>query len=107
MAQTHLQQLHAALIRRGLDVVERLRGDVDVRGAATWEITRRGSNAILRIDFAGFGGLGEDIPLEESYACQVRDHPISLYFSRINQSHNQWIVELTSFVHTLDSLVNS
>jgi hypothetical protein len=63
MSQSHLRQLHAALTRRGWTVIERMRGDVDVRGPATWEVRSGEAGLALLIEFAGFGGRGEDIPL--------------------------------------------
>ena len=72
-------------------MVERRRGDVDVQGSATWEIRRQAGGPALLLDFAGFGGLGEDISLEESYACKVRGCPIHLYFSRVKRSCERWL----------------
>lgn len=107
MSQAHLQELHATLTHRGWNILVRHRGDTDVRGAATWEVRRRGTEGVVRIDFPGFGGLGEDIPLEESPGCNVRDHEIHLYFSRINRSHSQWTEDLESFVLALDSVLDA
>src|SRR5574338_898855 len=102
MSQAHLRQLRAALFRRGWDVVERRRGEPGVEGAATWELRRGECGSTVLIDFAGFGAMGEDIPLEESYACQARGRPISLYFRRVNRSRERWTSELAAFVASLD-----
>ena len=102
MSQVHLDQLYEALTRRGWKVVERLRGEDDVEGSATWEIRRQPGGPALLIDFAGFGGMGEDIPLEESYACQVRGRPLHLYFNRVRRSRERWLTELAAFVAALD-----
>lgn len=102
MSQSHLRALYEALTRRGWKVVERRRGEADVRGAATWEISRRSSGPVLRIDFAGFGGLGEDIQLEASGDCQVRGLPIHLYFFRVRRSRERWLTDLAAFVAALD-----
>jgi hypothetical protein len=88
-------------------VTERLRGDDNVQGSATWQIQRHGMGPLLQIDFAGFGGMGQDISLEESYACQVRGHSIDLYFRRVNRSRALWLAELNEFVSSLDKIVNA
>lgn len=64
--RTHLSQLYATLNSCGWKVVERSRGDVDVEGAATWELRRGEDRPLLLIDFAGLGGMGEDIPREKA-----------------------------------------
>lgn len=103
MSQSHLDQLYAALTARGWMVTERRQGEDNVRGAATWEIRRHNGGSTLFIDFEGFGGLGEDISLEESYACEVRGRRNSLYFSRVKRSRKRWLTELTEFVKSLDT----
>lgn len=105
MSTSHLGQLRAALVRRGWKVTERLRGDDGVNGAATWLIQRSTTQPILWIDFAGYGPLGADISLEESYACKVRESEISLYFSRLNRSRQRWLKELHGFIAALDQFV--
>jgi hypothetical protein len=104
MSQSHLKQLHDALTRRGWDVTERSRGDDDVQGAATWMIRRSSAGPTLLIDFEGFGGMGEDISLEESYACRVRGNSIGLYFRRVNRSRQLWVSELNEFVNALEKI---
>jgi hypothetical protein len=105
MSQSHLSQLKEALNRRDWQVSERLRGDADnVQGAATWVIQRSNAAATLLIDFAGFGGMGEHISLEESYACNVRGSSIGLYFRRVNRSRELWVTELNEFVAALESV---
>jgi hypothetical protein len=81
-----------------------LRGDDNVQGAATWVIQRSNAGPTLLIDFAGFGGMGEDISLEESYACHVRGSSIGLYFRRVNRSRQLWVTELKQFVTALDNV---
>ena len=102
MSQAHLSQLREALTRRGWEVTERLRGEDNVQGAATWELRRSESGLEVLIDFAGFGGMGEDISLQESFACNVRGSSIGLYFRRINRSRQLWVAELTEFVTALE-----
>ncbi len=104
MSRSHLSQLREALTRRGWQVTERLRGDDNVQGAATWVIQRPNTGPTLLIDFAGFGGMGEDISLEESYACDVRGTAIDLYFRRVNRSRQLWLAELKAFVTALESV---
>lgn len=103
MSQSHLQQLQAALTRRGWKISEKLRGDVGVEGAATWESRRGAQEPPVLIDFAGFGWMGEDIPLEESCCCDVRGQTGGLYFRRVNKSREIWEAELAAFVESLDA----
>lgn len=107
MPQSHLRQLYAALTSRGWKVTEKLRGEDDVEGSATWFIQRHGSESMLLIDFEGFGGMGEDISLDESYSCQVRGRPNSLYFRRVKRSREKWLTELTEFVSSLDNVLGT
>lgn len=102
MSQAHLEELHKALSRHGWQVTERRRGDEGANGAGTWQLRRYEGGPPLLLDFAGFGGLGEDIPLEESYACQLRGTNRHLYFSRINKSRKRWLSELESFMRFID-----
>jgi hypothetical protein len=81
-----------------------LRGEDNVRGAATWTIQRSSAGPALLIDFEGFGGTGEDIALEESYACKVRGTAIDLYFRRVNRSRQLWTAELKEFVNALEGV---
>ena len=104
MSVAHLGQLDEALTRRGWRITKRLRGEEGVEGAATWEIQRSINGPVLHIDFYGFGGMGEDIPLEESYGCEVRGHRVSLYFRRVNHSRERWVAELKEFVAALDGI---
>ena len=60
----------------------------------------------LLIDFAGFGGMGEDISLEEAYDCEVRGRAISLYFRRVNRSCALRLAESTEFVASLDKVAS-
>jgi len=103
MSESHLKQIRLALERSGWNIAERVRGDDGVIGAATWEIRRGSAASPLLIDFAGLGPMGEDISLEESYACHVRGKPdCDLYFRRINHSRDLWLNELEAFVASLD-----
>jgi hypothetical protein len=104
MSQSHLDHLQAALIHRGWTISERRRGDDDVIGSATWEIRRGAGGPALKIDFSGFGGLGEDIELDEAYSCQVRDHAIHLYFTRVRRNRRRWTDDLAAFVAALDDV---
>ena len=104
MSQAHLAELRSALAARGWKVTqERIRGDENVQGSGTWKICR--NSASLLIDFAGFGPLGEEIPLDESYACDVRNHAeCSLYFRKVNRSRQLWEQDLSNFLECIDRL---
>jgi hypothetical protein len=108
MSQSHLKELRSALTEHGWTIVaERLRGDEDVQGAATWQVTRDGGPVVM-IDFAGFGGMGEDISLDQSYACQVRGRSeIGLYFRRIDRSRTLWLRDLAAFTEALDTDIDT
>jgi hypothetical protein len=105
MSIAHLSELRAALAQGGWHVVaERLRGEDDVQGAAVWEVRRGDAGPVVFIDFAGFGGMGEDIPLEQSYGCKIRgDSNEGLYFRRIQRSRNLWLQDLAIFVDSLNA----
>jgi hypothetical protein len=107
MSDSHLKELRTTLAEYGWRIVaERLRGEDNVQGAATWQVTRDDVPAVL-IDFAGFGTMGEDIALEESYACNVRERSdVGLYFRRVNRSRALWLAELTAFVEALSKTVD-
>ena len=109
MSISHLSELRAALADRGWRVIaERLRGEGGVQGAATWEVRRGDAGPLVFIDFAGLGGMGEDIPLEESYACDVRGRRnAGLYFRRINRSRELWLRDLAAFVDSLEAAVDA
>ena len=106
MSVSHLNELRAALTEGGWKIVaERLRDEDDVQGAATWEVRRDGGSPPVLIDFAGLGGMGEDIPLEESYGCKVRGRgDVGLYFRRINRSRELWLRDLSEFIRSLDTV---
>ena len=62
----------------------------------------------MLIDFAGFGGMGEDIPLEQSYACDVRGRQnVGLYFRRINRSRELWLRDLAAFLDSLEAMADA
>ncbi|PQO41217.1 hypothetical protein C5Y96_00435 [Blastopirellula marina] len=104
MSQSHLQDLYGQLVQRGWKVVEHRRSSetLDVPGAAVWEIRRFDNSPAILLDFPGFDGVGENIDLDESYACGVRGRPIELYFSRVNRSQERWLEDLASFIAALD-----
>lgn len=97
MSQSHINELHRALVHRGWQV----NTESAPQGVATWDIQR--GNTLLHLDFNLFGGMGEDIPLEECGGCKVRGHPVAhLYFRRINHSRELWATELAAFLASLD-----
>ena len=64
-----------------------------------WKIER--GSVILEIQFDRFGGIGEDLPLLESYGCSIEGHDkISLSFSK----KPRWQQQLTAFVQAVDSI---
>ena len=61
--------------------------------------------------FIDFNGLDEDglLPLDMSYACQVRDHrTVGLYFGRRGvkgrRRRHHWKARFQLFVHQLEAL---
>ena len=104
MSQAHLNELKAALYHRGWLVTERTL-DEDVRGSATWEVQRPGGWPMLLIDFDGFGGLGEDIRVEQAAGCSLRGHSARLYFWRIVRGRERWNADLAGFIESLDAAV--
>lgn len=99
MAAWHLDSLREALERRGWICAE-LPGD-DRRVSATWQLTRRGDDRVLHLDFEG---LDEKhvLPLSRSYGCSVRETGEKLYFRR-RRSHERWQNELRAFVEDLEA----
>ena len=64
-----------------------------------WAIERGAAN--LELQFARFGGMGEDLALHESYACSIAGHDaVSLDFSK----SSRWATELTAFIRALDTV---
>lgn len=105
MSLAHLQELRVALAEAGWKIVaERLRGEDNVMGAATWEVHRGDRTLAVFIDFDGFGCMGEDVPLEMSSGCDVRGRRDGgLYFRRINRSRELWLRDLAAFIDSLGS----
>jgi hypothetical protein len=98
MADWHLEELRAALDRRGWRCVE-LPGNDGI--SATWELRRAGDDRVLQIDFEGLDDL-RTLPLAESYACKLRETDVSLYFRR-QRARELWQGELRAFVEGLES----
>jgi hypothetical protein len=101
MAQWHLTELRDALQRKGWRFDAELPGD-DYRISATWRFVRsgRGPNELL-IDFDGLDDT-VTLPIFESYACQARGTPHSLYFRRRGDNdppaRGRWVDDLSRFV---------
>ena len=104
MATWHLDELRAALEKRGWRISE-LPGD-DRRISGSWEMRRSGEGRVLIVDFDGLDGSGNLLPMAESYACRVRGAEYSLYFSRRgepkSEARERWQTELKSFVQALN-----
>src|SRR5687767_12971734 len=104
MASWHLDELKAALEKRGWRIAE-LPGDEDRKISGIWELSRSGDTRTLALDFDGLDDL-QTLPMDKSYACQVRGTQISLYFSRRGETgsdaRERWKAELASFAKALD-----
>ncbi|MFV0680518.1 hypothetical protein [Ottowia sp.] len=104
MAQWHLDELHAALARRGW-VVGACVGDGHAI-SATWALQRAGDPRRIYIDFEGLDERGS-LPVERCYACAVRGTDLSLYFRRRGadvRAQARWSDELRAFVADLDQV---
>ena len=103
MARWHLDELRAALERRGWNIVV-VEGD-DYRISGTWQLRRSNDLRIVLVDFEGLDDL-KTLPLEQSYACRVRGTANSLYFGRRGRSgsssRERWRTELGLFVDTVN-----
>ena len=103
MAGWHLDDLRAALERKGWNIVE-LEGD-DYRVSGTWQLRRSNDPRTVFVDFEGLDDL-KTLPLEQSYACRVRGTRNSLYFGRRGKSgsasRERWRTELGLFVDTVE-----
>ncbi len=106
MAVWHLDELRSALERKGWRVVTELPGD-DYSISAGWEIQRSGDPRKPVIEFCGFDDM-QCLPLDQSYACQIRDTKVSLSFSRRGETgspaRTRWRSELNSFVESINDL---
>jgi hypothetical protein len=103
LSTSHLNSLRKALAQRGWRIIAvHDRDDYPFR--ATWEIQRSTNHPSLLLDIGGWGPLGELLPLEESYVCELRGHSdISLYFrSKVNARRQHWIADLETFLDALD-----
>jgi hypothetical protein len=103
MAQWHLDELRAALERRGWRFAEELPGnDYDI--SASWRLVRSGTPPEVVIDFEGLDDLNT-LPISESYACRARGSDHSLYFGRRGETgtstRERWKSELGSFVEAV------
>jgi hypothetical protein len=101
MAQWHLDELRAALERRGWRLTAELPGnDRDI--SATWTLSRSGGKTTeLLLDFDGLDDM-KTLPISESYACAARGTGKSLYFRRRGEkgtpTRERWREELGAFV---------
>src|SRR5262245_40369167 len=100
MAQWHLDELRAALERRGWRMSEELPGnDYDI--SATWKLIRSGTDGEVLIDFDGLDDMNT-VPIAESFGCRARGTGLKLYFRRRGKSdppqRERWRSDLMSFV---------
>ena len=107
MAQWHLDELRAALERRGWRVTIDLPGnDYDI--SATWRLVRSGQQPIeVFLEFDGLDDLNT-LPVTESYACSVRGTRQSLYFRRRGDNdppaRERWMIELAEFAASVGTV---
>ncbi len=102
MSQHHLDELSHVLTQKGWAISSTRSIDDFPYDSHAWTIER--GSVTLDIQFSRFGGVGEDLPLEKSYACSVASRDdISLYFSKPS---NKWKADLASFVSALDGVGN-
>lgn len=107
MAEWHLRELRNALEAKGWRVLAEHPGDE--RGlSASWEIERSTKKPSVFIDFEGLDDL-ITLPLEQSYACNIRGHRSSaLYFSRKgsdgSRRRENWRDDLQQFLIDLETV---
>ena len=105
MAEWHLNELRAALERRAWRIAEHPGDRYGI--SATWEIARSGQSSNLFLDFNGLDDL-QTLPLDQAYACTVRDNRVELYFSRRGETgspqRSKWKDDLKKFLAALDQL---
>jgi hypothetical protein len=99
VANWHLRELEGSLANAGWRVVDVKKGNgYDV--SASWEIERGGKRVV--VDFEGLTEHAVALPLEEGYACKVREHPaLSLYFGKKpsqSRPRGSWNRKLSAFV---------
>lgn len=109
MAQWHLDELRAALERRGWRFAREMPGD-DYRISGSWAFERSGAGPReIIIDFHGLDDM-ITLPMDEAYACYIRASRESLYFRRrVNRNPTaraRWSKELAAFVDSLDGHAN-
>jgi hypothetical protein len=101
MADWHLDELRAALEKRGWSCVELPGNDYEV--SATWQLSRPRDARVLHIDFDGLDDM-KTLPLEHSYGCNLREaaeRDRGLYFRR-QRSRELWERELRAFIDSLE-----
>jgi len=107
MAQWHLDELRAALEKRGWRVAAELPGD-DYKISATWELKHGNDARTLLVDL---DGLDEKkvLPPTESYSCTLRGTQHSLYFRRRGTTEptarERWRKDLSAFVEAISANV--
>jgi len=109
MAQWHLDELRAALLKRSWDIEER-EGE-GYRGAARWALRRTGGNVEqyawreLLLEFGVHDERGV-LPLEEAWSCAVPALGLNLYFTQPGLPHSEsrlrWQARLGDFARALD-----
>lgn len=100
MPQHHLKALSQGLIQKGWKIVATRSLDEFPYDSNAWTIER--GSAKMEIHFDRFGGMGDDLPLLESYGCSVAGRDtISLYFSKPSK---RWNDDLAAFIAALDEV---
>lgn len=105
MAEWHLKELRNAIERSGWRFVAEHPGD-NYSISASWEFKRGDKEPALWIDFEGLDDM-RTLPIEQSYACAVRDQRTpGLYFRRKGSSDSAkreiWLKELREFAASLN-----
>jgi hypothetical protein len=97
----HQNELRDALAQKGWTIVAEHPGD-EVRVSGSWEIQRSTRKPSLLIDFDGLKDGLCCLPMPQSYACRLRDHPEqSLCFWK-KRSRSRWSEDLRQFIAGLD-----
>jgi len=97
MPQHHLDELSHALTQKGWRVVNTRSLTDFPYDCDAWSMKRGAVE--FDIEFSRFDGMGQDVPLIDSFGCSVRNS-VHLYFGK----PKRWAEELPVFISKLDDL---
>ena len=97
MPQHHLDELSHALTQKGWTIFSTRSLSDHPYDCNAWSLLR--GPVEFEIEFDRFGGMGEDLPITETFGCSVRNS-IHLYFGK----RKRWDEELAAFISELDDL---